>query len=167
MRRTASILLLAILLLSFIGPGVYYPVLKCMHHYQMQAWLKQQPPGHFIKMVFNASQADLLHLSAENEFETGGKRYDIVRRSQQDGNTVVYCVNDKEEELLFAAASGKADNSSRQWQVIKSISLLLYHVQQPVHQLATYNLTPVIHTFYYVNHYRNFTGDILSPPPQG
>lgn len=153
-------------MLAFLGPGIYFPLQKCFHRYQMNDWIKQQTPEHFTRFVFTNSQLNALLSEDENEFELDGKRYDILRKQKDGNNTVAYCVNDSDEELLYAKASGEAGDSNRQWQVIKSISLLLYSFSFIENIIkAPGPITPK-HSTCYINHYRHYQADIISPPPR-
>jgi len=116
-------------------------------------------------MTFNDREAKALHLQTEREFEKDGKKYDILSRHYEGSRMVVYCVNDRAEELLYAKASGDAGRSN-ELQLLKTLSLFLYDFPQPQIVVSYSYESQVLHNTPYVKNYPEPSFDILSPPPQ-
>jgi len=132
----------------------------------MQEWLHRQPPSHFTKIILTSAESKSLGLPVEKEFEWYGKKYDVISIHAERNITVVYCINDHEEELLFAKASGNAGRSN-QLQLIKSLSIFVYLFPQQPAVNSPLSECLVLHNTPYVKNFPEHSFEILSPPPQG
>jgi hypothetical protein len=165
LKTTSSILLLFILFLAFAGPGIYFPVVKSVHRQKMHEWIKDKPLQHFTRLEFSREDAAEIYLEDGKEFELAGKRYDIISAHAAGNKIVVYCINDSDEEMLYANESG-SKRKAREIEIIKSLNLLLFISSRPIEITAPAGICLVMHMALYVDHYRNFKSDIISPPPQ-
>jgi hypothetical protein len=165
LKKTSSILLLFILLLAFAGPGIYFPVVKSVHRQKMSEWIKDKPLQHFTRLEFSREDASEIQLEDGKEFDLDGKRYDIISLHVSGNKIVVYCVNDSDEEMLYANESGSKRNA-REIEIIKSLNLLLFSFTKTVEIIPPAITSLIVHKTMVVDHYRNFKSDIVSPPPQ-
>jgi hypothetical protein len=165
LKNTSSILLLFILLLAFIGPGIYFPVVKSVHRSKMHEWIKDKPVQHFTRLEFAREDASEIQLEDGKEFDLDGKRYDIISLHKVGNKIVVYCVNDSDEEMLYANESG-SKRKAREIEIIKSLNLLLFSFSKTIEIAPPPVSHLIVHKSFYHDHYNNFIGDIISPPPQ-
>ena len=106
----------------------------------------------------------------EKEFRLNGNMYDIVRRENNNGRSVLYCINDKQEKALFAnldehiekhiATHSKNKNSKTKTEK-KAIDL--YDLPTKSGVIITYKLIkyPAVSE----NYFPHFL-DSFYPPPQ-
>ena len=165
MKKSVSILLLVILLLAFIIPGIYFPVVKSVHREKMHEWIKDKALQHFTRLEFSIKEASKIYLEDGKEFVLEGKRYDIFSLHSDGKKIIVYCINDSDEEMLYANESGR-NRKAREIEIIKSLSLLVFSFTKSIEISPAPVPGYLVHKPMYIDHYRNFTADIISPPPQ-
>ena len=106
----------------------------------------------------------------EKEFRLNGNMYDIVRCENNDGRTVLYCINDKQEQALFAnldehiekhiAANSKNKNSKSK---LEKKAVDLYDLPSKSEIILSYKVIKYISIS--ENHFPHFL-DSFYPPPQ-
>ncbi|MES2139220.1 MAG: hypothetical protein V4511_05900 [Bacteroidota bacterium] len=104
MKKIAVIFFLCVFLFNTMG---YFIAFKAVH-YQIKKEIKAEikrkvNPAELTVIVINRQQINQI-----DWYETGkemyhdGKLYDIVRNTENDTSIIYYCINDKQEEELFA-----------------------------------------------------------------
>ncbi len=134
MRKFLSLVLCAFFLFNVSG---YYVIFRLMQYHarkEMKAYIKNNLSDDEMEMVIVSDSEISSPLSSfkfvkKNEFTYKGKLYDIVRRKKDGDNTIFYCINDKQEEKLFAGLNehikwntdNNAPSKSRSVQLLKNI----------------------------------------------
>ncbi len=121
-------------------------------------------------LIKNSDRANkYFHRLNETEFEYLGKKYDIVREIVNFDETIFYCVNDKNEEILekaFAAVlEDDLNNDPKKSQSLthlknKAKENLTYKYQINSPQLIIDRIHLSIKSFC------SFHADIITPPPK-
>lgn len=103
----------------------------------------------------------------DKEFIYHNKMYDVVRKKEENGKTIYFCLNDKKEEKLFAdlddhVRKNLSQNGRLKQIISKSISNYYFEIiTLPVTSLISITLHPE-----YNKSYSDFCGEIKSPPPK-
>jgi len=104
MKKAASILLLFVFLFNSVG---YLIVFKTMQYHakkEIKSIIKNNLKSAEL-VEFSFSEKDLkkiVWLEKGKEFIFNGTLYDIVKTEKIDEKTLFFCINDKQEEKLFA-----------------------------------------------------------------
>ncbi|MFA4851576.1 MAG: hypothetical protein WC599_03565 [Bacteroidales bacterium] len=107
MRTVFSILLLILFLFNVSGYFVVFKLMRYNARKEMKAYIKQNLRDDEMEIVvvpnseIGASGSGFRFVE-ENEFIYNDKLYDIVKKKTDGNNTIFYCINDKQEEKLFA-----------------------------------------------------------------
>lgn len=97
-----------VLLLCFccttIGTTVLFLALRQQVRKEVKAQIKQGiPDNELTRFAFShTSPPTGVQWIHDGEFRFHGKLYDVVRTEQRNDTTLYYCINDHEEQLLFA-----------------------------------------------------------------
>lgn len=99
------------ILIFFLGLFAYliggYIVVFKTQQYSIKKSIKHQlkngvPKGDLVRIVITDNNKSLLKWEEKNEFWYKGDIYDIVNTHKRQKDTVVYyCINDKDEKILF------------------------------------------------------------------
>jgi hypothetical protein len=176
LKKFVSILLAALILYNMLG----YMVVFQSYRFAIRKEVKRR-----IKNTVPENELIVIRLTAEdmrsgkngykkldrNEFRLSDKLYDIVKRSATGDTTVFYCINDKQEEQLFANLDAhikrQTDSNSPARQrsdlliknLVKQALLKQYTFQLPDAYSYAYDLANVAIPEYSLP-------DIPSPPPK-
>lgn len=114
MRRTVAILLLILYLHNFAGYRAAFYLLQSSVRSDIKQTVKEGLPDNALTLlVFRTSSLEnnqaSIHWTDENEFSYGGSMYDIVRAGTDGDSTYFFCINDVDEERLFASLDRHVD----------------------------------------------------------
>lgn len=166
MRKTVSILFL----LAIVGSQSGYYLFNVLQQYQLKEQVKKQ-------LVENITDSSLQLIVANQhysfrweeegkEFYQDGQLYDVVKSVTKDGNTILYCINDKKEEELLSRLEKetKSANGNAALQILK-IPLTDNYFQQI--EPTIYN-RPVFeqHYFYFDAAITALYKEVYAPPPR-
>ncbi|MCE9539543.1 MAG: hypothetical protein K8R85_10025 [Bacteroidetes bacterium] len=104
MKKIAVIFFLFVFLFNTMG---YFIAFKAVH-YQIKKEIKAEikrkvNPSELTVIVINKKRINQIDwLENGKEMYHDGKLYDIVRNTENDTSIIYYCINDKQEEELFA-----------------------------------------------------------------
>ena len=99
--------MLLLLVYNSAGHAIVFTALRYTVRQEIKALLKQGVPEGELHVLIIPKSVEFDPNSSfqrihEGEFRYEGKMYDIVRRELRGDTTVYYCVNDVQEEKLFA-----------------------------------------------------------------
>ena len=175
MKKTVAILFTFIFLFNLAG---YYFVFLGMQHQTRKAMkikIKQSIPDSQLTLIkINKNENDLLNWLKENkEFKYKENIYDVVRKNtDNNGNTYYYCINDKQEEKLFAdldthiknhiATNSPQNKGSKD--IVKNIIKDYFSTNNSLnfHQFTIHNLQFTI----YNPLYTPYQSKVSTPPPE-
>lgn len=140
MKKTLAILTL---ILFAFNAGGYLFVFK-IKQYQIKKEIKQQ-----IKAGISDENLTVIKLTSEtrtqmewkdkHEFIYKGQMYDVVREAKDiQGNTLLYCITDTQETLLFAELNNLANKKQSENQ--EKACKHLFNLIAPLNALADYKL---------------------------
>lgn len=130
MKKLLSILFLFIFLFNLSGYYFVFNVMQKSARKEMKALIKKNiPKTDLEKLVISENEMnspDIFNFKDDNkEFIYNGKLYDIISETKDGSNTIFYCINDKNEEKLFAGLHEHIRNNYDQNVPSKSRSGLL------------------------------------------
>ncbi len=134
--------------------------------------IKQSVPTHeLIVLAFHPDSKEFSELEwiDNHEFRYQGQMFDIVRQSTDTDGTVHYhCVNDKQEEILFAHLEEYVkNNTSNTSDAAKKNILKLFSAFCPSSNALTVSFTHTEQCFsYYSNDHLSPLLAIIAPPPR-
>lgn len=102
LKKIFSILLVFCIGLSIVG---FYPVFVTLQYetrQEIKMRIKQGIPENEIHKIVFAVNEKINWVREGKEFRLNNQMFDIVRHEQVNGQVIYYCINDKEEEQLFA-----------------------------------------------------------------
>ncbi|MDQ3047741.1 MAG: hypothetical protein M3R27_09355 [Bacteroidota bacterium] len=104
MKKAAVILLLGIFLFNLGGYFVAFKALEFQAKKEIKAQIKNGiPENEMIRIVINSSNSSELDwIKSDKEFRYKGEMYDIVRIEIKNSGTEYFCIQDKQEKILFA-----------------------------------------------------------------
>jgi hypothetical protein len=100
MKKTFTIILLTLILFQTIGGYLVFEVKRYMAWHEMHSTISS---GHYTVSLFSFPENQLpagYKYTGKNEFEVSGKLYDIVKKGNRDGYTIIYCIHDAKEEVI-------------------------------------------------------------------
>jgi hypothetical protein len=102
MKKTASIFLLLLLLLNTAG---YFPLFRYLQS-EIRSEVKTRiklgvPEQQLCRIVFD-DEASVDWVKDGKEFRLDNRMFDVVRTETSRGKLIFYCINDLQEEALFA-----------------------------------------------------------------
>ena len=100
------------------------------------------------------------------EFYQDGQLYDVVKSVVKDGNTILYCINDKEEEVLLfrMQKASKSEDDKRALQILKI--QLTDNVVQVIKTTANTNLVPQQKYHSFIAAITVQSKEVYAPPPR-
>ena len=104
MKKGASLLLLGIFLFNVGGYFIAFRSFQYHIKKEIKAEIKKNVnPGELTIIVIEINHINKIDwLEKEKEMYYNGKLYDIVKHTQNDTSITYYCIDDKQEEVLFA-----------------------------------------------------------------
>lgn len=104
MKKTVSIFLFGIFLFNMAGYFIAFKSFQYQIKKEIKAEIKKNiNAAELTTIVIDKKQINKIDwLENGKEMYCNGKLYDIVRHTKNDSSTTYYCINDKQEELLFA-----------------------------------------------------------------
>lgn len=165
-------MLLAVLVFDFAGVLVLFKVQQVSIRREIKRQIKRglrEDELHVITVT--AENKHELTWEEENEFEYRGNMYDVVRQETLNGSTKYFCINDRQEETLFAnledLSRRKADSHSPNSMLVKKIADLFANVEaaQQTAFLQPSCLAGCYGTFQ-LHKYPTPYMNIVVPPPQ-
>jgi hypothetical protein len=107
MKKIFSIILCITFLFNVSGYLIIFQILRSDAREEMKTYIKHNLREEEMEIVVVsnseiASQVSTFKFVNESEFIYKGKRYDIIKKSKEANQTIFYCINDKNEENLFA-----------------------------------------------------------------
>lgn len=170
MKKAFTISLLLFFVLEITG---FYPVFKLSQwnlRKEMKSLIKAGVPESELH-VLPFSRRDLACLTWEREgkeFRKNGQMFDVVRRVDKKDTVILYCVNDKQESVLFAnldeILSKNAEKNGHHGKISKLLTLT-FVVPEKLHaprQFYVYTSFPSC----IVNSYKSPSEKIKLPPPR-
>jgi hypothetical protein len=166
------------LLLNAIG---YYPLFK-IRQWQVHEEMKTQIRSALTKdqlqcLAFNTENQQNIHWEwdweGQKEFTYQGKRYDVVRTNTVNKTTYYYCIQDTQEEQLFAQLDEEVEREMEDQKnplqqtakkMMKVFSSLLFTPADPL--LTSSLLTAQQFVDFHKGLYRYDFLNIISPPPE-
>jgi hypothetical protein len=176
MKKLLSILFLLVFLFNLAGYYIVFTVLQQSARNEMKAFIKKNPQLDELEKIV-ISDKEMNSASAikfqddNNEIVFNDKLYDIVCETRDGENTIFYCINDKNEEQLFAGLNEHIklnfeENGPLKKQSIELIKNIIKEVL-PVFKLVL--MIPDANTFVYPTIKfllsANFI-QLISPPPK-
>lgn len=170
LRPLVSIFLLLVFILNV---GGYYPLFK-LEQWQVRKEVKRRlkstvPSGEL--HTIDAGSPLVWHREGK-EFQYGGYMYDIVRTDTLDGKVRYHCINDREEQALFAKLDqmvqdemdhGNLPVRYKAARFLKLLASLTYLPGQSVSLDLNYDVVNT-RTAYNNLYHSDFSADILHPP---
>ena len=109
MKRLLPVLLLSIVLLNFFGVLPVFHLMQQNIRSEVKSRIKAGVPESELHKITFAKNEKIAWVEGKvgKEFRKGGNMYDVVRqeevgkRNAESGNITYYCINDKEEKVLF------------------------------------------------------------------
>lgn len=176
MKKLISILIVCTLIFHLFG---YFAVFKVMQQNvkkQIKTSIKQGIPQEKLHSFRFPADKELqkkmgIRWHEKKEFSYKGKMYDIVYKLQ-DGNFIIYkCVNDTQEEALFAGLGIQIKNTlhsdptkSKTLNILQKFNLL-YYTQNQLKIKNSVKETQISFTYKPLFYY-NLSQEVLTPPPQ-
>jgi len=107
MKRLFAVLFVSLYLYNIAGYLVVFSVLQHRVRSEVKQMLKARiPDSDFVKFSFHTRALEQHSYSLrwidDHEFTLDGKLYDVVRSSTVGDSTILLCINDIQEEQLFA-----------------------------------------------------------------
>lgn len=167
MKRLASIVFLAILLLNLIGAYVYFGVRMLQIRKEMRAELREKDDSELEKIVLTDREYKKA-LVEDDEMEFNGKMYDIARTQIQGDMIVVYCLHDENEDNLLVLLDSILINSSNDKKPVPSSLLGFVNlISLPVlFGNTTTEISKENHQTAYLFSQSSMSKLILAPPPK-
>lgn len=107
MRRSLAIVLVSLHLFSLFGYLVAFVTARAEIRREIKQRIKQSIPARDLVLIrVTPEEESSLEWIKAFEFRYRGGLYDIVRTEQADDTTLYYCINDVQEERLFAGLDG-------------------------------------------------------------
>ena len=106
MKRLAAIIAIIALLFNSMGYFVVFKAVQYSVKNEIRSLIKNRIPEKELDLIMvvgnDAAKQLRMEWLDDNEFRLDGKLYDVVRRYVQNDTTFYYCINDRNEEQLFA-----------------------------------------------------------------
>jgi hypothetical protein len=129
MKKIFSIFLLLIFLFNLAGYFIVFKIMQCSVQQEMKTYLENNPSSKETETIVipnsELASSSRLKFIDDDEFTYNGKLYDIVSKKTVNGSTVFYCMNDKQEEKLYAALKDHVMHNTDQNLPVKDKSNLI------------------------------------------
>lgn len=175
MKKVAALFLLSIFLFNTAGYFIAFKVFQYRIQKEIKAEIKQQiDPSELTTIIIDKKNIEKINwVKKGKEMFYEGGLYDVVRSTEDATSIIYFCINDKQEELLFANLEDHinthiASNKSTKNQDHKKISdhvikLYFSDEQHVMHQNFKLNQ----HSFCHVDlFYKSALIEMDFPPPE-
>jgi hypothetical protein len=130
MKKLLSILFLFIFLFNLAGYYIVFTIMQQTARKEMKAFIKKNPPLDKLERLVISDEKmnspEIFKYKDDNkEIIYNGKLYDIVCATKDGSNTIFYCINDKNEEQLFAGLNDHIKQNFEQNGPLKKRSIQL------------------------------------------
>ena len=142
----------------------------------MESYIKKNTPNNeLVKIIISnseiASSSSGFRFTEDDEFIYNGNYYDIVRQKTDGSNTIFYCINDTNEEKLFAGLNEHIKQNMDQNLPVKnkSVQLLKNIIKEalPDNIISLFcNQSSNNTHFIYSSFQKEYFKSIPSPPPK-
>lgn len=107
----------------------------------------------------------------EGEFWYNGNLFDLVKQKTFNDTVYYYCINDKQEEKLYANLNEQIRNNSEQQNAAKSLAKIISQKSELVYFICrteqkTENNVQIINYQELLSLYKSLVISPLSPPPK-
>jgi hypothetical protein len=136
--------------------------------YEVKQRIKNSVPEEELT-VFSFSEIEYKNLDwlEKNEFRCQGDMYDVVRKkTDAEGNVVIYALNDRKEKELFAAFEEQTRKKTED-PAGENMQKALELFSSPVHKLVYFiPEKSILPSFGYQFSFLSFIREIIPPPPK-
>jgi hypothetical protein len=172
LKKVISILLSFLIFLSTSGYVLIYVERLANNKIEMRAILtSKQNSSLLLKLKFAKNEFFRdLNWKDEYEFEFNGEMYDVAKIERSGDTVFIYCIRDKNEELLISNYEKVSMTNSEKDKIASSPQTSLIHLQLIAiqNELFSYKrITNLVHfSESYINNYRSIYQQSPTPPPK-
>ena len=167
MKKALAASLLLILFTSQVGYYFIYTIHQHIIKEEVERELLAQIPESSLEVIIAEQVADKIEWTEKNkEFSLDGVLYDVARIEKKEGETFLYCINDKKEKQLLddlAKAVNKNHDNKQGRNNIKSLLLDLVCMSDE-EEIRSFSV-PSAYSSFNVTLVSSFE-EINSPPPK-
>jgi uncharacterized C2H2 Zn-finger protein len=167
LKKALAALLLLILFTSQVGYYFIYAIHQHIIKEEVERELLAQIPESSLEVIIAEQVADKIEWTEKNkEFSLDGVLYDVARIEKKEGETFLYCINDKKEKQLLddlAKAVNKNHDNKQGRNNIKSLLLDLVCMSDE-EEIRSFSV-PSAYSSFNVTLVSSFE-EINSPPPK-
>jgi hypothetical protein len=175
-RKLIAAIFIFALLFNAVGAYMVLESMKYSVRKEIKKKIKRSIPGselHVLQFAISDLEAGTsqIHWIHTGEFRYKGKMYDIVRRSVQHGYLILHCINDTDEERLFAGIdalvndlSCKDPKASHKSRIVIHLLTQVMFQEIPTFKFSTDRMTML--EFGYTKWTMDIYADVPSPPPK-
>jgi hypothetical protein len=111
-KKAFSFVLLAIFLFNIVGYFVAFKIVQHQVRSEVKTAIKQTLTANQLTVIeiHKTEQIQLIWEEQNKEFYYKGELYDIVKTEKKTESTTYYCINDEQEEKLFANLEEHVNN---------------------------------------------------------
>jgi hypothetical protein len=175
MKKATSIILLFVFLFNSMGYLIVFKTMQYQAKKEIKSIIKNNlKPNELTEFCFAEKDlVKLVWLEKGKEFIHNGTLYDIVRTEKTGEKTVFCCINDKQEEQLFAdleeqvnlhIASDKPVKNDSSKQLVKSVLEDYFFSDFQFSFINEYNILKYIHSN--DSEPMNLSATLFIPPPE-
>ena len=175
MKKLLSILFLFIFLFNLAGYYVVFTIMQQSAKRDMKAFIKKNPETDELEKVVISSKemssSAIFKFTDDNEFIYNGELFDVVSKTTDGDNTVFYCLDDRNEEKLFAGLNEHIKNNCDQNSASKNLSLQL--IKNIIKEALPDNYSEMKPSQYITFLYSDFNPilhkqfiQVIAPPPK-
>ncbi len=176
LKKSLSILLLSLLIFNMTGIFIVFKIEQAHIRKSIKHQIKAGIPEEELH-IFNLSKVEYIKLDwvrPDIEFRKNKEMFDIVHMKSLHDSVRLYCVNDKEEAILFAQLDKmikkkmQQESNSSNSPITKVLKLfnLIYISNQTENKSLTYYRMNKKSYHYYTNLYDSPLIKQPSPPPK-
>lgn len=175
MKKTVSIFLFGIFLFNMAGYFIAFKSFQYQIKKEIKAEIKKSiNSDELTAIVIDKKQINKLDwLEEGKEMHYNGKLYDVIKHTEDAASITFYCINDKQEELLFAnleehIATHIAANKPIKNQASKKLSNTVIKLYFSNGQSFEFNSVLINQqAFFSINlSYKSVLTETDSPPPE-
>lgn len=172
LKRTISIIILLVFFFDVAGEFVVFKIRQASIKREIKRQIKRSvPKEELYTIIVTQSNENELVWKEKNEFVYRGSMYDIVTKETSNDTTTYYCINDLQEEHLFAhlneLVKNKTGNKNPIGKIVDNLVKLFSAVDFKTDNVYhfTYN-SPSDFCTCFILGYVSPIISISSPPPQ-
>jgi hypothetical protein len=105
-KKVAAVFLCFLFLFNILGYYSAFLIQRAQLKKEMKAFIKSDAGSESLqKLIIPADKYELsINFIEENEFIYQGVLYDLVKKEEAAADIILYCINDKKEQLLMDSA---------------------------------------------------------------